>query len=93
MHEFIGTMTSDQIKDLSSKIGVSSAKIKSRIQDLHEENPMLGHRGCRLGIVYPAITHMQATAIFEAAVEVQKKGTKVLPEIMVPLVALSLIHI
>lgn len=87
LHEFIGTMTPAQISDLAKKIKVSPAFIKRRISDLHEENPMLGHRGCRLGIVYPEITKMQATAILEAAAEVQKKGIKVLPEIMVPLVA------
>jgi pyruvate,orthophosphate dikinase len=87
LHEFIGTMTSAQIKDLAGKLDVKPAFITRRIEELHEENPMLGHRGCRLGIVYPAITKMQATAILEAAVEVQKKGIKVLPEIMVPLVS------
>src|SRR5213076_763874 len=59
-----------------------------RVEELHEFNPMLGHRGCRLGITYPEITEMQARAIFEAAVEVSKKGVKVLPEVMIPLVAL-----
>ena len=59
----------------------------SRVEQLHEFNPMLGHRGCRLGITYPEITEMQARAIFEAAVEVTKKGVKVLPEVMIPLVA------
>jgi pyruvate,orthophosphate dikinase len=59
----------------------------SRVEQLHEFNPMLGHRGCRLGITYPEITEMQARAIFEAAVEVAKKGVKVYPEIMIPLVA------
>jgi pyruvate,orthophosphate dikinase len=58
-----------------------------RVEDLHEFNPMLGHRGCRLGITYPEITEMQARAIFEAAVDVSKEGTKVLPEVMIPLVA------
>ncbi|NNM28377.1 MAG: pyruvate, phosphate dikinase, partial [Akkermansiaceae bacterium] len=87
LHEFIGTMTEGQIKDLAKKLKVKPAYIKSRIKALHEENPMLGHRGCRLGIVYPEITKMQATAIFEAAVAVQKKRIKVLPEIMVPLVS------
>lgn len=87
LHEFIGTMTAAQISDLAKKIKVSPAFIKKRISALHEENPMLGHRGCRLGIVYPEITKMQATAILEAAAEVQKKGIKVLPEIMVPLVS------
>jgi pyruvate,orthophosphate dikinase len=60
----------------------------SRVEQLHEFNPMLGHRGCRLGITYPEITEMQARAIFEAAVEVTKKGVKVLPEVMIPLVAM-----
>ncbi|MDA1005510.1 MAG: pyruvate, phosphate dikinase, partial [Verrucomicrobia bacterium] len=87
LHEFIGTMTDAQIKDLAEKLKVQPAFIKRRINDLHEENPMLGHRGCRLGIVYPEITKMQATAIFEAVVEVQKKKIKVNPEIMVPLVS------
>ena len=87
LHEFIGTMTEAQIKDLAKKLKVKPAFIKRRINDLHEENPMLGHRGCRLGIVYPEITKMQATAIFEAAVQVQKKKIKVTPEIMVPLVS------
>jgi pyruvate,orthophosphate dikinase len=87
LHEFIGTMDAAQIKDLSAKIGMSPADIKKRIHSLHEENPMLGHRGCRLGISYPAVTAAQVEAILEAAAEVQAKGTKVLPEIMVPLVA------
>jgi len=60
--------------------------ITQRIHELHEANPMLGHRGCRLGITYPEISEMQARAIFEAAANVQKKGIKVKPEIMVPLV-------
>jgi len=59
----------------------------ARVEQLHEFNPMLGHRGCRLGITYPEITEMQARAISEAAVEVSKKGVKVLPEVMIPLVA------
>ena len=87
LHEFIGTMDAAQKKDLSKKIGMSAAAITKRIHALHEENPMLGHRGCRLGISYPAVTAMQVEAILEAAAEVQAKGTKVLPEIMVPLVA------
>ncbi|MFV1994772.1 MAG: pyruvate, phosphate dikinase [Verrucomicrobiales bacterium] len=87
LHEFIGTMTPAQIKDLAKKLKVKPSAISARINALHEENPMLGHRGCRLGIVYPAITRMQATAILEAAYEVQRKGIKVLPEIMVPLVS------
>jgi pyruvate,orthophosphate dikinase len=87
LHEFIGTMDAAQKKDLSKKIGMSAAAITKRIHALHEENPMLGHRGCRLGISYPAVTATQVEAILEAAAEVQAKGIKVLPEIMVPLVA------
>ena len=87
LHEFIGTMDSKQIKDLSKKIKMSPAAISKRIHSLHEENPMLGHRGCRLGVSYPPVTAAQVEAILEAAAEVQAKGTKVLPEIMVPLVA------
>ncbi len=87
LHEFIGTMTDVQKKDLSKKIGMSAAAITKRVHALHEENPMLGHRGCRLGISYPAITAAQVEAIMEATAEVQAKGTKVLPEIMVPLVS------
>ncbi len=61
-------------------------ELLQRVEELHEFNPMLGHRGCRLGITYPEITEMQARAIFEAAVQVAKKGVKVLPEVMIPLV-------
>ena len=71
---------------LAKKIGVSPAKVKQRVEQLHEFNPMLGHRGCRLGIAYPEITEMQARAIFEAAADVVKKNIKVAPEVMVPLV-------
>jgi pyruvate,orthophosphate dikinase len=60
-------------------------ELLKRVEELHEFNPMLGHRGCRLGITYPEITEMQARAIFEAAVQVAKKGIKVLPEVMIPL--------
>ena len=62
------------------------AKISNRVKELHEFNPMLGFRGCRLGIIYPEISEMQARAVFEAAVEVQKSGIKVKPEVMIPLV-------
>ena len=87
LHEFIGTMDASQKKDLSKKIGMSAPAITKRIHALHEENPMLGHRGCRLGISYPAVTAAQVEAILEAAAAVQAEGTKVLPEIMVPLVS------
>ncbi len=86
LHEFVGGLDNKQIAQLAKKIGVSAARIKARIAQLHELNPMLGHRGCRLGIAYPEITEMQARAILEAAAELTKKGVKVQPEIMVPLV-------
>jgi pyruvate,orthophosphate dikinase len=67
-------------------MGVPLEKIRRRVEGLHEFNPMLGHRGCRLGISFPEVTEMQARAIFEAAAEVQKKGIKTKPEVMIPLV-------
>ena len=85
LHEFI-TLTEDQISDLAEHIGQNPANIKKRISNLHELNPMLGHRGCRLGIAYPEITQMQSRAILEAAAELTKEGTSVSPEIMIPLV-------
>jgi pyruvate, orthophosphate dikinase len=71
---------------LAQKLGLSVDKISKRVHDLHEFNPMLGHRGCRLGIAYPEISEMQARAVFEAAARVLKKRIKVKPEIMIPLV-------
>ncbi|MCF7669909.1 MAG: pyruvate, phosphate dikinase [Verrucomicrobia bacterium] len=85
LHEFL-PQEDKQIKELANVIGVPAEKIKNRVNELHEVNPMLGHRGCRLGIVYPEISEMQSRAIFEAAAKVQKEGTKVRPEIMIPLV-------
>ncbi len=85
LHEFLPHDHAAQTQ-LAEKLGVSVEKIAKRVHDLHEFNPMLGHRGCRLGIVYPEISEMQARAVFEAAAEVQKQGIKVRPEIMIPLV-------
>ncbi|HVQ13919.1 MAG TPA: pyruvate, phosphate dikinase, partial [Vicinamibacterales bacterium] len=85
LHEFL-PHTPEQQKDLSAKIGISVERIHSRVEQLHEFNPMLGFRGCRLGIGYPEISAMQARAVFEAAAIVQKEGIKVQPEIMIPLV-------
>jgi pyruvate,orthophosphate dikinase len=85
LHEFL-PHTEGQQAELAQKLGLSTEKVAKRVHDLHEFNPMLGHRGCRLGIVYPEITAMQARAVFEAALEVQKAGLKVKPEIMIPLV-------
>jgi pyruvate,orthophosphate dikinase len=86
LHEFLPTGAAE-IKDLSRKMGEDAARVRARVEQHHEANPMLGHRGCRLGISYPDITWMQAQAIFEAAVAVQRDGVEVRPEIMIPLVA------
>src|SRR6266853_4369464 len=94
LHEFLPPR-----EELMVQIGVLEAtkpkspklkglrKLLRRVEDLHEVNPMLGHRGCRLGITYPEITEMQARAIFEAAIAVSKNGVRVLPEVMIPLTA------
>jgi pyruvate,orthophosphate dikinase len=86
LHEFL-PHTPEQQSDLAAKIGVPVERIHSRVEQLHEFNPMLGFRGCRLGIGFPEISAMQARAVFEAAAMVQKEGIKVQPEIMIPLVA------
>ncbi len=85
LHEFVPTDKND-IKELADIAGISTAKLKSKIESLHEFNPMLGHRGCRLGITYPEIYDMQVEAIIGAACEAAKSGTKVHPEIMIPLI-------
>jgi pyruvate,orthophosphate dikinase len=85
LHEFVPHDKAGT-KDLAKQLGVSVKKLQARIAQLHELNPMLGHRGCRLGVTYPEITRMQARAILEAAAELTKKKIKVHPEIMVPLV-------
>jgi pyruvate,orthophosphate dikinase len=85
LHEFLPHEEAAQ-NDLAAKMGVPVAKIKQRVKELHEFNPMLGLRGCRLGIVYPEITEMQTRAIIEAAVQVQNEGIPVKPEIMIVLV-------
>ena len=85
LHEFL-PHDDDAIRDTAKKLHISEDQVRSRVSALHEANPMLGHRGCRLGNVYPEITETQIRAIFEAAVEVMAKGIKVKPEIMIPLV-------
>ena len=85
LHEFLPT-TDDAINALAKKFNISAAQIKGRVQALHEQNPMLGHRGCRLGVSYPEITTMQASAIFEAVAHVLADGIPVNLEVMVPLV-------
>ena len=85
LHEFL-PHTPEEVDELARELNVHPANLQKKIDSLHESNPMLGHRGCRLGITYPEITEMQARAIFEAAVEVTKRGKKVIPEVMIPLV-------
>ena len=86
LHEFL-PKTQEEAVELSKKIGVPAEKIWAKSAELHEFNPMLGHRGCRLGITYPEITEMQARAIFQAACELKKEeDLEVVPEIMIPLV-------
>ena len=85
LHEFI-TLNEEQINELASSLEIDKSTVIQRINSLHELNPMLGHRGCRLGIAYPEITEMQANAILDATAELTKEGVSVLPEIMVPLV-------
>ncbi len=85
LHEFLPHDEAAQ-NDLAKKMGVPAARIQQRVKELHEFNPMLGFRGCRLGIVFPEISEMQSRAVFEAAAEVQKAGIKVKPEVMIPLV-------
>jgi pyruvate,orthophosphate dikinase len=89
LHEFLPTRDIE-FEELSGVIGLSADHLKRRAAELHEANPMLGHRGCRLGITFPEIYEMQARAIFEAAVEAARTtGAAVVPEIMVPLVGLE----
>lgn len=85
LHEFL-PHTEIEINELAQALGISYETLKAKIDSLHEFNPMLGFRGCRLGVLYPEITEMQAQAIFEAAINVMNEGIKVKPEIMIPLV-------
>jgi len=87
LHEFL-PKTEKDIEDIAKELNITNQNIKSRINELHEQNPMLGHRGCRLGISFPEIYQMQCQAIFEALTECKKKKLKpVIPEIMIPLVS------
>ena len=85
LHEFVPHEEENQ-RELANQMGLSLQEIQHRVEDLKEFNPMMGHRGCRLGITYPEITEMQTRAIIEAALNVKQKGVQVLPEIMIPLV-------
>ncbi len=85
LHEFAPTEPG-QIEELAHEMGITKKELSDRIHELHELNPMLGHRGCRLGVSYPEITEMQSRAIFEATANLKKKKVKILPEVMIPLV-------
>jgi pyruvate,orthophosphate dikinase len=85
LHEFVPHEEPAQ-RQLASQMGISYEKVRQRVDSLHEFNPMLGFRGCRLGIIFPEITEMQSRAIFEAAANVQLRGIRVEPEVMIPLV-------
>jgi pyruvate,orthophosphate dikinase len=85
LHEFLPT-EEDDIREIAEELGMSYEDMKATIVSLHEINPMLGHRGCRLSITYPEICDMQARAIFEAAAELVKEGKAVMPEVMIPVV-------
>jgi pyruvate,orthophosphate dikinase len=86
LHEFL-PHTIEEMEELTKDMGIDLEHLQAKVEELREMNPMLGHRGCRLGNVYPEITEMQARAIIEAAVAAKKEGIVVLPEIMIPLVA------
>jgi pyruvate,orthophosphate dikinase len=88
LHEFVPHEEAAQ-RELATQMGISYEKVRQRVESLHEFNPMLGFRGCRLGIIYPEITEMQSRAIFEAAANVRRRGIKVEPEVMIPLVGNS----
>ncbi len=88
LHEFL-PKTDEEIEDVARDLGRSVHELRQRNESLHEANPMLGHRGCRLGVTYPEIYETQVRAIFEAAVSVGREGVRVIPEVMIPLVAVE----
>ncbi|MDD6467470.1 MAG: pyruvate, phosphate dikinase, partial [Erysipelotrichaceae bacterium] len=85
LHEFL-PHTDEEMKPLAESLGITFEQLKTRVESLKEFNPMMGHRGCRLAITYPEIARMQTRAVIEAAINVNKKGIKITPEIMIPLV-------
>ena len=85
LHEFL-PKTEEELQELSQEMKVPFTQLRAKNESLHEFNPMLGHRGCRLGITFPEIYEMQVQAIMEAACELTQKKVKVIPEIMIPLV-------
>lgn len=86
LHEFL-PHTDDDIRELAEQFGMDPEEVKAKVERLHENNPMLGHRGCRLGVTFPEIYRMQARAIFEAACDLKKRGYNPMPEVMIPLVS------
>ena len=86
LHEFL-PQEEKEIKELANDLKVDVSEIKTKISDLHEVNPMMGHRGCRLAVTYPEIAIMQTTAVIEAAINVNKKGMNIEPEIMIPIIS------
>jgi pyruvate,orthophosphate dikinase len=88
LHEFVPT-NQDERRKLAQSLGISADELNRRADGLHESNPMMGHRGVRLGVTYPEITEMQVRAILESTVELIKEGKKILPEIMVPVVGMK----
>jgi pyruvate,orthophosphate dikinase len=85
LHEFLPHQAAEQA-ELAAELGIEADAVRQRVEALHEFNPMLGFRGCRLGLIFPEITEMQARAIFEAAADVRRDGVQVTPEVMIPLV-------
>lgn len=85
LHEFLPQEEKD-IQSLAKEMGVTPDTLKQKVDELHEFNPMLGHRGCRLGITFPEISEMQSRAVFEAAAQIVKEGKTIIPEVMIPLV-------
>ena len=88
MHEFLPNDDKNQ-KEMAERLGITVSEVQDKVRMLHEMNPMLGFRGCRLAVIFPEIGEMQAQAIMEAACNMQKKGVKVFPEIMIPLVGVK----
>ena len=89
LHEFVPNEEANQL-EMAKEMGIDAKTVKDKVDSLHESNPMLGHRGCRLGNTYPEITEIQARAIIEAALNVKVKGIKAVPEIMVPLIGTAM---
>ena len=87
LHEFLPTEDKD-IEEIAKELGIEFEELKATVKSLHEMNPMMGHRGCRLPITYPEILEMQTRAIIEAAIELTKQGVSVKPEIMIPVVGI-----